>query len=363
MRTRHSTTSIVNSVKDHAYSSARTKDQKMIVVPSGSTLINLACSDTSYGAFKIGGMTNIIGDSFSGKTLLCLSAMAEMSTRKRFENYRMILDDAEEANEFDIKRMFGSSLAEKIEPPARDKDGDPVNSGTIQDFHHNVRKALSNEKPCIYVLDSFDSLTSDEEEVKVSENMLAREKGNKTKGSYGMDKPKYVSQMLRMIDKRLKQTGSILIIISQTRDNIDPMSFVKKTRSGGRALKFYASHEIWLAAGGKTKVKDRIIETECVVKVTKNKITGKERTVKIRNLIGYGIDDIGSCVDWLVTEGFWKEKGQKIIAKDLDLFEKRAKLIRSIEEQGMEKRLKKIIEEAWTKLESSLLPNRKAKYE
>ena len=62
------------------------------LIPSGITPLDLECSGTTQGAFLIGKIDNIIGDSHSGKTLLCLTILAECSKLPRFDKYRFILD-------------------------------------------------------------------------------------------------------------------------------------------------------------------------------------------------------------------------------------------------------------------------------
>ena len=74
-----------------------------LLIPSGSIMLNLACSDRWDGAWKPGRIVNIIGDSSSGKTLLALSMFGEMGLREKFDEYRFIYDDAEHALDFDLE--------------------------------------------------------------------------------------------------------------------------------------------------------------------------------------------------------------------------------------------------------------------
>jgi RecA/RadA recombinase len=228
---------------------------------------------------------------------------------------------------------------------------------------------LEDGKPFFYVLDSFDALDAIQDDAKVEEHRKARAKGVKPPGSYGMAKPKKASEILRGVCGKLKKSSSCLLIISQTRDNIDPMSFEKKKRSGGNALKFYATHEIWAAVGKalKKNINDvpRTIGHEVHVKITKNKITGKKRTITLMVYNDYGVDDIGSCIDFLVKEKYWKGGGAaKIDTKgDLDVDDcLRATLIKRIEEGGLEADLRKATANAWHDIEQKLKLGRKPRY-
>jgi len=65
------------------------------LIPTGSTLLNCALSDHYQGGYQIGSVVNTIGDSGTGKTLLALNSLAEMTLYKRFDDYRFIFDDVE----------------------------------------------------------------------------------------------------------------------------------------------------------------------------------------------------------------------------------------------------------------------------
>lgn len=350
-------------------------------VSTGSTLLNLALTDHPDCGWQKGKMANIIGDSSSGKTFLTLTTFAEAAIDERFDDFRLIMDDAEHANEFNIKHLFGPKVAKRIEAPAKLK-GDDLHSELIEDFHANLRNAIKNKDPFIYILDSMDALDSEADQKKIEEFMKVHERkrdalenakdGEDAKavkdvaGTYGMAKAKKNSDILRDVCGKLEKSNSILLIISQTRDNINPMSFEKKTRSGGRALKFYASHEIWTASGGKIKSKDRVIGVNCIIKVSKNKITGKVREVEIPIYYSYGLDNIGSCIDFLIGEGFWSGGGKTAINTQgsfgLDKGISRNKLIEHIEENELEDELKTITAKCWKEIEDSLVIKRKNKY-
>ena len=336
---------------------SKTKKELLPFIPTGSTLLNLAMSDKRTGGIRLGKMVNTIGDSSSGKTILALTAFAELARRKRFHKYRIVFDDAEAADQFDMKALFSERIAARI---------DKKQSATIEEFEANVMEYLDGDRPFFYVLDSFDALSSEADMEKAKKRIKARKEGEKVKGSYGMEKPKFISAMLSRIIRKLDSTQSVIDIISQTRDNISATSFVKKTRRGGRALKFYATHEMWMAIAKtltKTvKGKKKVVGILCRVKITKNKTTGKLREIEFPIYYDYGIDDLGSCIDFLVAEGHWSGE-TKIKAKPFGEMS-RAKLIRHIEDNNLETELKKIVAKVWHEGEEALKPNkgRKRKY-
>lgn len=332
-------------------------------VSSGSTLLNLALTDSPYAGWQKGKMANIIGDSSAGKTFVTLTAFAEAHRNKKFDEARFIFDDAEHANEFDMGKLFGEGVAERVEAPA-EGDEDEAFSETMEDFHDNLLSAMEAKKPFIYILDSFDALSTEADDDKIEEQRTARAKGKEAKGSYGMAKAKKSSEILRHVVGKLKKVDGTLLIISQTRENLTPGSFEKKTRSGGKALKFYATHEVWLALGGTIKAKDRIIGVNCIVTVKKNKITGKRRTVEFPIYYDYGVDDLTSCIEFLIKEGYWSKSSSKIDPKgDLGLEAGTIKsIIKQIETEGLERKLQALVGRAWKEIEDSLKLGRKNKY-
>lgn len=337
-------------------------------VSSGSTMLNLACTGTVDNGFPIGHFTLIVGDRAAGKTLLTLNALAEACLDSRFDGYDLVYDNVENGCMFDLRRMFHSKLEERLEPPAVDDDGSPVYSSTVMEFFYNLDKRLNSDRPVIYLLDSADALTSEADDEKFADQMKAHSTGKQTTGSYGMHKAKEFSQNLRRVTGRngLRASGSILIILSQTRTNVDPRSYEKKTRAGGQALGFYASMELWASLKGKIKKTVKGIEREVGVhslwKLKKNRSTGLLREAQFDVYPSYGIDDVGSMIDFLIAAGRWSGKG-KIDATDFGLRGTKVALINKLEEDKMIPALRAIAQETWREVEESLKLDRPKRYE
>ena len=339
-------------------------------VSTGSTLLNLACSDHPDCGFFKGAYYYLVGDSTSGKTWLSLSCFAEACLNSHFRDYRLIFDDVEGGAMMDMAYYFGERVAKRLESPALSQRKGPINSDTVESFYYHISDLIKDGRPFIYVLDSQDSLTSEFSSVKFAKQKKAAEEGEEAAGSYGDGKAKYHSEHLRLILAGLRKTESILLILGQTRDNIG-MGFDPKTRSGGRALRFYANLEIWTSVAGKIKKviksKERTIGVKCLAEVKKNRFTGKtgkDRAVQIPIYYSLGIDDIGSCVDFLVSENHWpktKEKG--IDAHDLLIHAQRGDLIRQIEEDSLERKLRDITGKVWQEIEDQCQVPRKRRYE
>lgn len=332
-----------------------------------STLMNLALGGHTKGPTLQGKYLYIVGDSSSGKTMYTLSLLAEAARNPAFAKYRFIFDDVEHGALMDVAEHFGKQVARRLEPPQRDKKGKRRDSETIEDFYFSVDDALLKGKPFIYVLDSMDSLSSKADEAKFKKDKSKHSSGKDPGGSYGDGKAKKNSESLRRLVRMLRRTGSVLVIISQTRDNLNAGMFGdKKTRAGGRALKFYAHGEVWLQVGKAIKKdvrgKARSIGHRVVAKIKKNRFTGELHTVETAILPDHGIDDVGSCVDYLIEEKHWKKSKGIIDAGALGKM-RRDDLVMTIERDGREDDLRREVGRCWRAIKAEMSTGRKRRYQ
>jgi recombination protein RecA len=336
------------------------------LIPTGSTLLNCACSDNPEGGFGLGKLVNLIGDSSAGKTLLALTTLAEVSQLRRFKDYRLIFDDAEHALEFDLSYLLGSKAAKRIEPPQGTRKK-PVNSEVMETLQANVLNALKRGDPFIYVIDSFDALDTEEGEKKAYLKALRAAKtetqAKEIKSVHKARKAGHATELFRLVSAALKKSDSTLIVVSQVRDLVGGTGFgPRKTRSGGRALKFYSTHEMWMVITGREKRKKREVGINADVKVSKNKLTGKVRTVPVTIWYDYGIDDLSRNIDFLIEEDYWRKKKDTIIAEDLAIEATKRSLIAQIEEDRLEGQVRELVGKVWNEIEESLKVDRKPRY-
>lgn len=339
----------------------KTKPRSNPLLSVGSTTLNLAISGRPDVALEPGDYMYFVGDSMSGKTWIAMCILAEAANNPEFDNYRLIYDDAERGVRMDIAKFFGEKLANRIEF---------VHSTYAEEFYFGMDDDFKGDKPVIRILDSMDCLDTFADEDKFVEWKEAFQKGKETKGSYGMAKAKMNSMSIRRLMSRLEETGSILIVISQTRDDINPRTFTTKTRSGGKSLRFYATVEVWSSVVGSLKrtYKGQDRELGCSVKydVKKNRLTGRKRQVVVPIYTSAGIDDLGSCVDYLVAEKVWKLTKQGIVtATGLGppLEMKREKLIQHIEREDLEEDIRELVGITWNAIEDAIAIERKKRYE
>lgn len=317
-------------------------------IPTGSTLFNLALSDDPFGGYLPGTMANLIGDSSSGKSLLALTSFAMMAQDERFDDYEFVYDDVEAACAFNMEHLFGKKAAKRINRK--------VVSSTIQDYRRNLFNFMDKDKPFVYVLDSFDALTSEEE--------MKRTKKDDGGGSYKTEKPKIASEIFRQSVRRMQELNAFSLIISQTRDNIGfGAAFNPKTRSGGRALKFFASAETWASMEKQEKRKDLIIGTNVCMKVTKNKCTGKKRSAYFPIYYDMGVDNVTSCVNYLIDQKRWGKNKNTIDAVDIGFQGTFKKIVEHIEDNNLEREIEQLTGDTWNEVEESVKLKRKKRFE
>jgi hypothetical protein len=209
------------------------------------------------------------------------------------KKFKWVYDDCESGYSFDTESMYGFEIMPE----------NPIHSTTVEEAFCNISNfadKLKSDQFGIYVLDSLDALTSQEQDERADERLKAF-KNDKTfdKGTYGMGKQKYLSQeFFPQLCSKIQDKNILVIVISQVRENVDMFSFEKFSRSGGKAMDFYAHTVLWLATAKKIEKKDRRVGVVVKAKVTKSKSPRPFRECFFTFLYDYGLDNIGTSVDY-----------------------------------------------------------------
>lgn len=338
---------------------------------TGVSLYNLQLTGDVSKGIKEGSYAFIVGDSSAGKSFLAATIAAEAAIDEQFNDYNVYYDDVENGCGFDIESLFSNRVAKRIQEPPRGT------SVFVDDFYLNVQQAMK-EGPCVYVLDSQDGLTTRDESKKLDEIAAAVKKaGGDTEkalkslsGQMSDGKAKKHSQLLRKTVSMLEETKSILIILGQTRDDLEGYAVDNLVWAGGRALKFYSHLMLFLSVKARLKKTvngtPREIGIASRVKVVKNRQTGKrsEMTCPIYYTVGY--DDLGSVIDWLVEEDVFTLSGQSLtdlrgLVSDKKITKQ--KLIEKIEaDEKLQTKLMEMAQNEWNSIEKKCSVVRKNKY-
>lgn len=319
------------------------KESKLEFIKSGCVLLDCVLG----GGWPLGRVSNIVGDKAVGKTLLAIEACANFA-RQHPEGH-IWYREAEAA--------FDEDYAETLGLPVKRVDFGEEGIGTIwntvddiaEDLDACIKTAEETGQPGLYIVDSLDALSSRAEMGRAMDE-----------GTYGLEKQKMVGQMFRRYIRGLKQHRVALIIISQVRDKIGVSFGDKHSRSGGKALDFYASIALWLALKKTLKKSykgiERPVGIKVIAKCKKNKISMPHRECDFDIRYGYGIEELDAAVDWLKLAGWDKELPGATNAKALI---EAARKMDDEEYAATLRAVRKLTRRAWRTIEAGFVPQRR----
>lgn len=336
------------------------------LLSTGCTVLNQALSGSPHGGIPKAGYWHVVGESGSSKTWFTFCLFAEAARNPHFRDYRFVYDNAENGALMDVEKFFGPAVLPRLRPPRTGQYG----SALVQEFYYHVELNV-RRGPCIYVLDSMDALQDLAEEDNFEAELKYYDTGkgkDAIKGSMGMGKAKANSRNIaRIANQTLRENGSILVVISQTRDKLGGTVPGLKTHSGGHNLKFYAHVQTWTKLKGDLKRtykgKDREYGALIGVDVTKNRVSGWHGKVPLITFLSqYGVDDVGTDLNYLVDEGYWEGDNSHVVAPEFSFEGTREALIRKIQDEGSEAQLTGLVEKCWNEITTAVTPKRKPRY-
>lgn len=246
---------------------------------SGCTILDCALG----GGWAKGRVANIIGDKSSGKTLLTIEGFANFAADE--PDADLVYVEAEAA--YDIG--YAESLGLPVDRVQLVED-----IYTVEDLYEDLDERLKSGRKMLYVVDSLDALSDRSEMDRAID-----------KGSYGQNKSKKMSELFRRHIKPMKETGATVFIVSQVRSNIGVTFGESLSRSGGRALDFYATHAVWLAHKGRIKQTrnkvERVVGVDIRAMIKKNKLGPPFREADFPIYFGYGVEDLRASLKFLVA--------------------------------------------------------------
>jgi recombination protein RecA len=310
---------------------------------SGCQMLDLALG----GGWPLGRISNVVGDKSTGKTGLAIEACANFY--RTFPNGKIFYREAEAAWDDSYSQALGMP---KDKVDFGDEEGNELDFYTVEDLFEDlekVLKALPDDTPALYIIDSLDALSDREE--------LEREID---KGTMGARKAKLLSQLFRRLTKRLNKKRTHVMFISQIRDNINSFGFGRKTsRSGGHALDFYCSQIAYLTRIKTLKNTKKGVERATGIKIEanidKNKVglPYREGTFEIK--FGWGIDDFKASLDWLEEIKRLDIVGDKKAGEVIKELEKMDETVFAMEVS----RIRNQVDTLWREIENSFLPQKR----
>jgi len=248
-------------------------------IPTGSLSLDLALG----GGIPKGRIIEIYGPESSGKTTVCLHAVAEVQKAGGTAAYI----DAEHALDPAYAKRLGVNTDDLLisQPDSGEQ--------ALEILETLVRSNAVD----IVVIDSVAALVPQ-----------AEIEGDMGDAQMGLQ-ARLMSQAMRKLTGVISRSKTTVIFVNQLRMKIGVMFGNPETTTGGNALKFYASVRMDIRRTSQIKQGDSVIGNHVRVKVVKNKVAAPFREAEFDIMYNQGISREGDVIDLAVTHGVVDKAG------------------------------------------------------
>ncbi len=265
-------------------------------VSSGALSLDMAMG---VGGYPQGRMIEIFGPESSGKTTLCLHAIAEFQRA----GYVVAFIDVEHTLDTSYAESLGVDIGKLLF--SQPDDGDEA--------MRTVDTLVRSGQVGLIVVDSIASLvTSAEMEGEITDVHMGRQ-------------ARLMSQSLKRLTVLCGKTNTTIIFTNQIRYKIGVMYGNPETTSGGNAMKFYATIRLDIRRKEPIKLSsDQVIGAITKVKVVKNKVAPPFKQAFFNIMYGTGIDKeadiigVAAEMDIVKRAGSWYSYGEDKIGQGLN---------------------------------------------
>lgn len=250
------------------------------VIPTGSISLDLALG---VGGFPRGRVIEVYGPESSGKTTVCLHAVAEVQKAGGAAAYI----DAEHALDPEYAKKIGVNINDLfISQP-----------DTGEQALEIVETLVRSGGLDLIVIDSVAALTP-----------RAEIEGEMDQQHMGLQ-ARLMSHALRKLTAIVAKANTAVIFVNQIRHKIGVMFGNPETTTGGLALKFYSSVRLEVRRAAQIQAGEKIIGNRVKAKVVKNKVAPPFRTAEFDILYNEGISRLADLVNTGVTLGVVAKAG------------------------------------------------------
>lgn len=249
------------------------------VISTGSLALNLALG---VGGYPKGRIVEIYGPEASGKTTLCLHAIAEVQKKGGTAAF------------IDVEHALDPLRAQNI---GVNLDALLISQPDYGEQALEIAETLIRSGGVdIVVVDSVAAL--------VPKSEIEGEMGDSQVGKQA----RLMSQAMRKLAATINKTKTLVIFTNQIRMKIGVMFGSPETTTGGNALKFYASIRLDVRKIANIQEGEKVIGTRHRVKVKKNKVAPPFQMAEF-DMDDNGISILGDVVDLGVQTGVIVKSG------------------------------------------------------
>lgn len=249
------------------------------VVSTGSISLNLALG---VGGFPKGRIIEIYGPEASGKTTICLHAIAEVQKEGGVAAF------------VDVEHALDPLRASKI----------GVNLDDLLISQPDYGEQALEIAETLIRSGGVDILIIDSVAALVPKSEIEGEMGDSQMGVQA----RLMSQAMRKLTAAISRTKTLVIFTNQIRMKIGVMFGSPETTAGGNALKFYASQRLDIRKIGNIQEGEQIVGSRHRVKVKKNKVAAPFQVAEF-DMDDNGISRTGDVVDIGVQHNIIEKSG------------------------------------------------------
>jgi len=302
---------------------------------TGCTVLDIAIANRFPGGIPVGRIVHAYGGTSTCKSVLAVTLCGYMQRNKKVSYYA----DIEHTLDAAFARIYGLDMSnEKLFRIDHPKTLEELYDDYIADIIMPLKdKSKLDTTPKMIAVDSITALPASVELVDAMKD-----------GTYGTMRAKQMSKGMRKYIFPLAESNTTLLCIDQTRDNIGLGR--QEVTSGGRALQFYSSVQIYLKMDQKIENSaGKVIGNWVKFVIDKNKVGPPLREGRFRILYDYGLDDISSNLYFLseCQNGPQKAKQKTAMIEYLGQKSKMSTAVAYVEENNLEAELQKDVWELW----------------
>ena len=249
-------------------------------IPTGTLTLDFALG---VGGFPRGRVVEVFGPESSGKTTLCLSALANAQKAGGIAAFV----DAEHALDPNFARRLGVNIDDLL-------ISQPDNGEEALEITESLVRSNAVD---IVIVDSVAAL--------VPRSELEGNMGDAQMGLHA----RLMSQALRKLTGTISRSKTTVVFVNQIRHKIGVMFGSPETTTGGNALKFYASVRLDIRRIETLKKGDEAYGNRVRVKVVKNKLAPPFRQAEFEILFASGINAVGCLLDLGVQANLIERSG------------------------------------------------------